>query len=265
MNCNKIIIYIIIIIYLYKLYYKLYYKLNYKDLYTIIYNNPHITINTNRNIAIVTLYTPNLSIFANEAIKNYKYYCNLHNYALYVFNQALSPDIEKGCWNKIPAILEILKKKQHKYVIWIDIDAIFNNPSISFVELINSNKDSDIIVCKDPKPTKYIFNSGIIICKNTNWTTKIFNDTWNYPIIHGYGKFGDQVILSKVIKKNAIQTNQEDINNIHKKVIILPERTFNSYPNKYTFKNDFILHFMGCSYDYRKNKFIEINKKLGII
>lgn len=239
-----------------------------KPKYNIYTNIKPIIYNPNKNNAIVTLYTDNIKDYAIHSIKNFKRYCNEHNLSLYIFNKGLSNDILHGCWNKIPAILYLLNNTNHKYIIWMDIDAVFNRLDISFNKYIDNYKDKNMIVCRDIKDEKYKFNSGVMIIKNNTWSKKIFEDTWNSDVPHGYGRNGDQVILKNIIIENG--KNNFDSNSGNKNTVLLAEREFNSFPRDdnhqfgpYT-DNDFIVHYMGHKTRDRVKYISAINKKLNI-
>ena len=226
--------------------------------------------------AMVTLYTDNIKDYSIHSIKNMKKYCLEHGITLYIFNEKLSNEIEHGCWNKIPAILYLMNHTKHKYIIWMDIDAVFNRLDISFDKFIEKYKNKDMIVCRDIKDRKYKFNSGVMIIKNNEWSKKIFEDTWNTEIRHGYNSTGDQVILKKTILEDGRKDNNYNEISGNKHTVLLPEREFNSYPifqkdiDNGKFKglkitdDDFIIHFMGHK-SYDRIKYIsEINKRLNI-
>lgn len=233
--------------------------------------------NEGQKNAMVTLYTDNIKDYSLHSIKNMKKYCSEHGLSLYIFNEKLSNEIEHGCWNKIPAILYLMNHTKHEYIIWMDIDAVFNRLDLSFDKYIENYKNKDMIVCRDIKDRKYKFNSGVMIIKNNEWSKKIFEDTWNTEIKHGYNKTGDQVILKQTILKDGRKNNNYDDISGNKHTVLLPEREFNSYPifqmdldngkfkgSKVT-EDDFIIHFMGHRSNDRIKYISEINKKLNII
>ena len=233
--------------------------------------------NEGQKNAIVTLYTDNIKDYSLHSIKNMKKYCSEHGLSLYIFNEKLSNEIEHGCWNKIPAILYLMNHTKHEYIIWMDIDAVFNRLDLSFDKYIENYKNKDMIVCRDIKDRKYKFNSGVMIIKNNEWSKKIFEDTWNTEIKHGYNNTGDQVILKQTILKDGRKNNNYDDISGNKHTVLLPEREFNSYPifqkdlDIGKFKgskvrdDDFIIHFMGHRSNDRIKYISEINKKLNII
>ena len=226
--------------------------------------------------AMVTLYTDNIKDYSLHSIKNMKKYCLEHGITLYIFNKRLSNEIEHGCWNKIPAVLYLMNNTKHEYIIWMDVDAVFNRLDISFDKFIENYKNKDMIVCRDINDRTYKFNSGVMIIKNNEWSKKIFEDTWNTEIRHGYNSTGDQVILKNTILEDGRKDNNYDGNSGNKHTVLLPEREFNSYPifkkdidnikfkGSKTTDDDFIIHFMGHSSHDRIKYISKINKRLNI-
>jgi hypothetical protein len=223
--------------------------------YTILDNiKPYKKGNLQSDIAFVTLYTPNISDFSYYSEVALIEYCNKYNYGYYIYNEALSNDIEHGCWNKIPAIQKHLNN--HKYLIWIDSDAIINDFNIDIKQFIKYNENKSVIVSHDinSKRNRPFFNSGVMIIKNNDFSNKVLHNTWNSDVKHGYTNVGDQVILRNEICKLCKKDNIDNIYSENKHIKVYPERTFNSYPrlnkNKYHNKmvyKDFIIHYMGKS------------------
>ncbi len=147
-------------------------------------------------IAIVTLYTENISYYANITNINKADYCKKHNYDLYIYNKRftlLNPN-----WDKIPAILNVLHL--YDYVVWMDADAVFVNFDKKFEDIIDTNYSFHI--CNDPailysenfdlENFKYlmsmedcfqklnlykIINCGVFICKNDKYCVDILKKT----------------------------------------------------------------------------------------
>lgn len=218
---DKIIIFILIFIFFKQL------KLEkYKDRFIIKNTDKYWTNNIfNPNIAIVTQNTPEIKDYSFHSEINLKYYCNLHKYCLYIFKEHLCKEVHP-CWYKIILIRKLLSK--HKYLIWIDSDAIITNMNIKFESFIL--KDYHLFVCEDITPKRTPFNSGVMIFKNDKITFKYLEKVWNYEGIHGYTPNGDQDILNKYSLTNI-------------KIKIYPMNYFNSHPLKFKM-NDFILHIM---------------------
>ena len=218
--------------------------------YQILDNvEPYKTGNTNSDIAFVSLHTNNIKNYAKYSEIALIKYCEKWNYGYYIYNKSLSNDVEHGCWNKIPAIQNHLK--DHKYIIWMDADAIINDFNIDIKQYISGHEDKQLICCGDIQK-HYPINSGVMIIKNSDFSNKLLTETWNWDGKHGYNEIGDQVILRNNLAKlsnNNLITSKEK-KNYYK---IYPERTFNTHPRLTKFEthkkneilNDFIIHYMG--------------------
>lgn len=221
-------------------------------------------INPNKKIAFVYVYTPNILDYAQHSITNLKNYIKLHDYTLIIYNQVLSDKV-MPCWNKILAILANLKS--YDYIVWFDADAIISNPNISIEHFINSNKSKDLLLCYDCDKNKECVNSGIMIIANTDWAYKLFEKTWNSPMPHAHN---DQNVLYNIILSEEHPGREFSLkypeicgSDIHEKVGVLPENTFNSHITNYL-HGDFIIHLMGLDKESRINIMRQINTALGL-
>jgi hypothetical protein len=259
----SIIILLIIFICIFILYNNFYFVESFQ-LYPFKNIRPSLVINPNSDIAIVYLYTPNILSYCQHSIKNIHHYAKKHNYAFIVFNDTFNDDVSP-CWNKVAAILNVLPK--YKYVIWMDADAVINNPEIKFESFINKYNNYDLLVCTDIDIEKECINSGILIVKNTSWSNQIFNKIWNSEIVHGHND--QNVIFYEIVKEiypdipPDIKFSPHCFNINHPHLKILPENDFNSNIQNYK-KNDFIIHLMGCNTNDRINIMRQINTKIGI-
>jgi hypothetical protein len=201
----------------------------------------------NSNIGVVTQFTKEIYDYSKYSVKNLKYYCKKQQYKLYIFNEHLCKQVHP-CWYKIILIIHLLSK--HKYLVWIDSDAIITNPEIRFDKFITGTYD--MYVCEDISPTRTSFNSGVMIFHNNDITKKFLNSVWNYDGPHGYTPDGDQDILNMMYKKKGPI-----------KIKIYNMNAFNSHPRKFE-KNDFILHLMVRDRNKRIQIMREFNKLLNI-
>jgi hypothetical protein len=106
-----------------------------------------------RDIAIVSMSTPEIKAYADSAHANHLVYARQHNYSAFVYKsvEALKDSIQQGgeelrpfvdqmlhhrhpIWWKILVVLRHLR--QHKYVVWVDADAIFTSMSATVEEFI---------------------------------------------------------------------------------------------------------------------------------
>lgn len=225
---------------------------------------PKIIHNENAKIAFVYLFTDNIYDYCKHSIKNILAYCNVYDYAFIVYDEVFNDDVSP-CWNKIPAIMNNLQK--YDYLVWIDADAIINNFNISIESIIDLSPGKDLYLCEDVVMETECINSGIMIIKNTEWTIDIFNKTWNSSFYHEHN---DQNVLFNVIvqdvypdSESSLKYNEYCHKNIHPKVFICPENTFNCYI-KNLLKDDFIIHLMGASKETRINVMRQVNTKIGL-
>lgn len=259
------IIIIICILYLIIIHYFYEYFDNINDfVYPIKNIKPTILNSVKSDIAIVYVYTPNIYDYCQHSIKNILHYAKKYGYNFIVYDTLFNTDVSP-CWNKIAAIIKNLP--DYKYVIWIDADALINNPHIQFESFIQKYSSFDLLACTDINLEQECINSGVLIVKNTPWTNQLFKKIWNSNIHHGHN---DQNVIFYEIAKELypdIPPNVKFspycliINHPHFK--ILPENDFNSNIQNYK-KNDFIIHLMGCSTKDRINIMRQINTKIGI-
>jgi len=201
----------------------------------------------NKNIGIVTQFTKEIYDYSKYSLQNLKYYCKKQRYKLYVFNDHLCKQVHP-CWYKIILINHLLSR--HKYLVWIDSDAIITNPQIRFEKFIVGNYD--MYACKDISPKRTYFNSGVMIFRNNQTTKNYLNSVWNYEGPHGYTPYGDQDILNMIYKQGF------PIN-----IKVYNMNAFNSHPRKFKI-NDFILHLMVRDKNKRIQIMREFNKLLNI-
>ena len=200
------------------------------------YNNMLEIHNPGQEIAIVTQNTKNIiNEYFIETRKNHINYSNKHNYSYYVFYENLAEEVNKGespkiCWSKVRACLNIISN--HKYIMWIDADAIFCNQDIKIEDKISIDITKDFFLSKDPK--SHYINSGVMIWKNTEISKEILNKWWNMEHL-SYGKGGDQMPLGKYLKTNV---------NYKKYWHHFEENDINCYPTNYN-PNNYIIHYMG--------------------
>ena len=219
-------------------------------------------------ICVVSLATKEIDDMS-ISILNKQHYCKNHNYTFVNFNERFS---KRHCqWDKIQAVLKVIN--WFDYVIWIDADAVFNNQSISFEQIICEHPEKDLLICKDPcyhedRPHCMI-NTGVMIFKNTPVSIELLEDTWNsctdYNVetIDKYSYDGyphEQGALANILKKKTDK---------YSNCYYLYEQTkFNSHPCVSN-DNTFIIHFMGSRQsDNHRSEFINkvslINNKNNV-
>ena len=201
-------------------------------------------------IAICTWYDDGIKKYADVSRDINQKYCELHDYDFIVDHTRRLPDRKNLAWECLPLVLDIVKKKQHDYVIWIDADAVFrlNNTNFDLLEdYLNDNKDKDFIF-SDDVPGYDIINLGVFIVRNNNYTKNILQE----------------MIVSEDDKCKLYKDWPAEqgcmIHMYHTKIkdnsIILPIGDIQSLRGHYELNNDifkksFVLHLAGESTKYR--------------
>lgn len=108
-------------------------------------------------IALVTLYTHHINVYARIAEHNIKRYCDRHGLAYHVY-RAVPPDLDdkvSGTWHK--AWLLERHFDQHQWVIWIDADILFTSQWARLTALL---EERDLLLAKDIGD--FEFNAGLM-------------------------------------------------------------------------------------------------------
>ena len=209
-------------------------------------------MNLHSKIAIVSIFSDlNSSNYELYTIQNYKFYANLQNYALFLHKIPLNLDLASKSEYKYQAIAKCLQQ-QYKYVVWLDLNTIFNNPMYCLTKLITPNKNYDIILSNTTP--NLLFYSSIIIFKNTEWVKNTINKTLNTQIKNNKLDY-NHVIFNVINNKN-----QKDINS---KLKIMDKKDINPLPGRNTIKDSYILEVNGLPLN-TMIKFIQYtNEKIG--
>lgn len=211
-------------------------------------------------ICIVSLSTKELD-YMDESISNKQHYCEKHNYTFVNYNERLS---KRHCpWDKIQCLIKTIGL--FDYAIWIDADAIFNDLSIKFENIINEHSNKDLLICKDPcydANNHCMVNTGVMIFKNTANSIRLLNDTWNscndYCIDslqkHSYDGYPhEQGALATLLRTSKYS------NNYH----LYEQTKFNAHPSCSNSKT-FIIHYMGSRQSPRHiNDFVNSVKQIN--
>ena len=188
-----------------------------------------------------------------------KKYAEKHGYDFVLVNKPYDKNVTHA-WQKIPAMLELLKK--YEFVMYIDTDAIFYKHDIKIEKLLKKYS-GDILVCSDEKNSdgKYLVNGGVVIAKSSKKTLDILNFWWG--LRYKYKEFAfEQWALSDIVKKEYDQYIDSSV------ISVAPETEFNSiyselmdHINKLTLPDTYILHFMATSDDFRRDILSNIKLK----
>ena len=208
---------------------------------------PHIT-RGKKQILIVSLATPNMKAMTDISFKNHEHYALKHGYN-YMRYFDTKIDLRYVTWNKVYLINELIHS--FKYIIWIDADAIFTNPEITFESIINENKSKHLHVCDDIGGWR--FNTGVMIWESCDWSKQVLKD-WEAmeKIPHNRGAEQQQLI-------NYLGKHDNGCTNWH----VYNRKRFNAHPKDHC-DGDFILHMMGMSGEQRIKCFSKWNAVLGI-
>ena len=209
--------------------------------------------NEDADIGFVSLCTPHIYNYALPAQEILKKYCRKHNYGYHLYRDSLDKD-SHPTWSKASAVLNHIK--QHKWLIWIDADAVpidFNKKISDFTDRYKRKSilGSHDIGHTNPDVSKRgaLMNGGVLFFKNSSYVINILtkwrdfsleNDT---PNLFSFGS--DQEILSQILKKS-------DPTGFNYK--LFPMKHFNTDP-RHVEQDTFIMHFLSYP-DNLKNMFI---------
>jgi hypothetical protein len=196
--------------------------------------------NPGKSIAIVSLYTPEISDYAVYSEQNIKKYCEKNNYTFYVYREKIEQNSSPN-WSKAQAILNHFD--DHDDIVWMDSDTLVFNPEKRFEDILSRcTKTKKIVACEDigtnnkNLPKGSMFNSGVIIFRNHNYTKNILKKwrDFNGDKSSLYASGGDQEILCEILKKSdGFGHNRK----------IFPMNQFNTEPRMIN-DETFIVHFM---------------------
>lgn len=113
------------------------------------------------DIAVVTLNDKSYADIGQLTGRVKQAYCKRHGYDYYHYNDLLDPEraAPYTAWNKIPAILKHLK--DHKWVFWIDADAVMIRPEVKLEQFLDPQRD--VLFACDIEG----INSGVAFYQNT--------------------------------------------------------------------------------------------------
>ena len=209
--------------------------------------NVPIVLFPGNDIAIVTLHTPNMKKVAELSEMNIVAYCQRHRYTCYVYRNSIIHKNEAPTWNKPVVLLNHIDS--HKYIMWLDADAIFTNFDIKLDDIIKPKYD--LLVCGDIGGWR--LNAGAQIWKNSAWSRDVLKRLWRSKHLeHMDG--GDQAQLIAVLECDGQQEHHH----------ICDQTVFNCHPDKHT-NGVFVLHMMGMPDDERIVTFTQWNTQLGIL
>jgi hypothetical protein len=199
------------------------------------------------NICICMSYTDNIKSYSSIAEKINEKYAKKNGYDFKVFSHKMNDRAPQWC--KISVINELLSYNKYDYIFWIDSDAFFNKHDFKLENIINKNKNEEIIICDDIKNSggrKNAINTGTIFVKCSEWSKKFFKLLWDYKGPYLYEPFHEQRKIEDFI--------EEKIMDSHLKIAIKPANLFNTeyyLLDNDKIKNNFIIHVMSKPENYR--------------
>ncbi len=206
--------------------------------------------NPGHSLAIVSLYTPEISDYAIESEMNIRAYCEKQGYTFYVYRETLDRE-SHGNWSKPKALLNHID--DHEAVIWMDSDTLIFNDSKRFEEILERCVPmKKIIACEDvgsnnkQLPQGSILNSGVVIFRRHQYTKNLLERWWDFRKNHDtsslYASGGDQEVLINILKESdGFGYNRK----------IFPMNTFNTDPRLID-EETFIIHFMAYPFSLKK-------------
>lgn len=196
--------------------------------------------NPGKKIAIVSLYTQEISDYAIHSENSIKEYCKKQNYTFYVYRRKIDEDSSPN-WSKAQALLNHVN--DHDYLIWMDSDTLVFNPEKKFEDIISKASRKFIIATKDIGENSML-NSGVLIFKCHNYTKNLIKKWRDFDGDKSslYASGGDQEILCEILRKS-------DGFGFNRKIFEMNE--FNTDP-RFVDKDTFILHFMAYPHKLKK-------------
>lgn len=113
----------------------------------------------------------------DKLVKLNKKYCKKYNIPYFFYNNNTN---YPPYWTKVLLVLEELRRKRYKYILWLDSDALIhlNQHLFTFIKL--HMKNSNLLISSDPPIWDSPFNAGVWCIKNNNKTKKLLESWLSY-------------------------------------------------------------------------------------
>ena len=155
-------------------------------------------------IAVTMLYTANIRDYARIAERNFRRYCELHGYTLYV-HRAIPVEVglnASGNWFK-PWLLHAYMQ-HHEWVLWLDADVLVNDMQQKLEPLM---VDRDVLLAHDVG--QWAFNSGVMgfrrTARNDAMLRELMNDIANLMDRSSvYASDGDQAYFIRALQRAGL-------------------------------------------------------------
>jgi hypothetical protein len=130
-------------------------------------------------VAVAQFYTKNVSYGKFSESINKKYCEDNGYYYLIEDNTEKITELTEDrsfTWVKPKFLLEILERKEHDYILFLDIDAIVCDNSRRIEEFIDEKYD---IVATEDYSHHSLMNAGVLLIKNSEWSRQFMKDWWD--------------------------------------------------------------------------------------
>jgi ADP-heptose:LPS heptosyltransferase len=185
-------------------------------------------------LTLVTLADDAMAEVARRTGERLDRYARRHGYPLVRYTSPLDPS-RHPAWNKVLAVRNALLSRQSDWVLWLDADAVIMNFDFPATQLIR--EDCDCLFASDFNG----LNSGIFLARHCDWTLRFLDATYFLGDLNrdpdGFGPKWEQ---------NTFKLLLAHFTEVSDRVVILPQRAMNSYPDDYA-PGDFILHLGGMT------------------
>lgn len=217
------------------------------------------TFESTKGGAVLMYCTPNLfDKWARHSLYLNRKYAEKHGYEFILISEPFDGSVTHA-WQKIPAMTKALDDG-HKFVMYIDTDAVFNKHDIS-IESIIEKYPGDILICSDESNSagQYKTNGGAVIAKNSQNARDLLNSWWGLRKKYTVFAF-EQAAISDIYEKKLPEIDSSTIS-------VAPENEFNSvYSDVLNYTNDleqpppdiFVLHFMAMNDETREKAFSKL-------
>ena len=197
--------------------------------------------NPRRPLAICTLYTPEIEIYAAEAEKSLLSYCLRHDYTAYVYRSPIRPGIHPA-WHKARVLLNHLS--EHQSMIWMDSDTLILRQEEKVFDQILSQPKL-LHISRDFAQGISAYNSGVILFKNAPFVFDLLKDWDNFTIENRPPNLWDHGSDQKVLCDLILERDPAgEFHEAHEMSV------FNTDP-RFMDENTFLLHFMAYPPGYK--------------
>jgi hypothetical protein len=181
-------------------------------------------------IAIATLYTPEIAHLGARTSQIVARYARRHGYQALIARQSLDA-ARHPAWSKLLLIEHFLVDHPAcAWLMWIDADAVIMNPRQRLEDLVD--EDVDFLVAEDRSSTP--INTGVFFVRNCPATLALLRRAYAKTQYLHHPNW-EQPALTEALRECSETLRSR----------IVSRRLFNSFCDEYQ-EGDFIIHFAGC-------------------